>query len=80
MTVLSTKTHKQRGGGKLSHVNPEQYEIGQMSREQRKRLNENIRNYKTDGKNHLLNSLKHLPTVLPMAIALTLIGLGLRII
>ncbi|EFG4451655.1 TPA: hypothetical protein ACM6YW_004301 [Escherichia coli] len=48
MTVLSTKKHKQRGGGKLSHVNPEQYEIGQMSREQRKRLNENIRNYKTE--------------------------------
>lgn len=27
---------------------PEQYEIGQMSREQKKRLNESIRNYKPE--------------------------------
>lgn len=42
------KKHTNRGGVNLPHADPEQYEIGQMSREQRNRLNESIRNYKPE--------------------------------
>lgn len=38
--------HTKRGAIDQSPEEPEQYEIGQMSREQKKRLNESIRNYK----------------------------------
>ncbi|MHA1000554.1 replication endonuclease [Leclercia pneumoniae] len=38
--------HTSRGAINPTSEEPEQYEIGQMSREQKKRLNESIRNYK----------------------------------
>lgn len=39
--------HTNRRSVNPSLVEPEQYEIGQMSSEQKKRLNESIRNYKS---------------------------------
>ncbi|HRM42350.1 MAG TPA: replication endonuclease, partial [Escherichia coli] len=36
------------GGDNSPPVEPEQYEIGQMTHEQKKRLNESIRNYKPE--------------------------------
>ncbi|HBK3302467.1 hypothetical protein I5679_18890 [Citrobacter koseri] len=42
--------HTNRGAGNLPSEDPEQYEIGQMSYEQEKRLNESIRTYKPERK------------------------------
>lgn len=42
------KKHTNREARNIPPEDPEQYEIGQMSREQKKRLNESIRNYKPE--------------------------------
>ncbi|EPY8419076.1 replication endonuclease [Klebsiella pneumoniae] len=42
------KKHTNSGGGNSPPVEPEQYEIGQMTREQKKRLNESLRNFKPE--------------------------------
>lgn len=42
------KKHTKSGGGNSPPVEPEQYEIGQMTREQKKRLNESLRNFKPE--------------------------------
>ncbi len=42
------KKHTNSGGDNSPPVEPEQYEIGQMTHEQKKRLNESIRNYKPE--------------------------------
>lgn len=42
------KKHTNSGAKKLPSEEPEQYEIGQMGHEQKKRLNESIKNYKPE--------------------------------
>lgn len=42
------KKHTNSGGDNSPPVEPEQYEIGQMTREQKKRLNESLRNFKPE--------------------------------
>ncbi|WP_392336276.1 replication endonuclease [Pantoea stewartii] len=42
------KKHTKSGGDNSPPVEPEQYEIGQMTREQKKRLNESLRNFKPE--------------------------------
>lgn len=48
INCTEVKKHTDCGGDKSPPDEPEQYEIGQMTREQKKRFNETLRNYKPE--------------------------------